>query len=180
MDGAVRVRFRVSTVVMADNSPTDPGPRGGNAGAGGQIANLTVKEAKFFSGGFEEFVEVQSVTGSVADTEAGLGPRFNSNSCASCHAHPAIGGTSPAINPQVSVAPPGEVDRSQVSKSSARMVRFARFVSRRWRCARSVHDRGLPGTPGNCTLSQPNFAGGKTGEPSDFASSSRSFGARPD
>jgi len=77
----------------------------GSAGAGGQIANLTLKESKFLSVGADEFEEVQSVTGSEADTEPGLGPQFNSNSCASCHAHPAIGGTSPAINPQVSVAP---------------------------------------------------------------------------
>jgi hypothetical protein len=103
--------FLFATVVMADNSPTDPGPRGGNAGAGGHIANLTVKEAKFFDTGADEFQEVQSVTGSVAGTEEGLGPRFNSNSCASCHAHPAIGGTSPATNPQVSVATQAQVNK---------------------------------------------------------------------
>ena len=149
--------FVFATVVMADNSPTDPGPRGGNAGAGGQIANLTVKEAKFFGGGFEEFVEVQSVTGSVAGTEAGLGPRFNSNSCASCHAHPAIGGTSPATNPQVSVGSPGEVSTLTALAiiASDGPVREVRFQT-----DGGVHDlftiTGLPGTPGNCTLSQPS------------------------
>src|SRR6185436_6903527 len=80
---------------------SDPGPRGGAAGAGARIAGLTTKEAKFFDAGLDEFQEVQSVSGSVADTEAGLGPRFNMNSCSSCHAHPAVGGTSPACNPQV-------------------------------------------------------------------------------
>jgi CxxC motif-containing protein (DUF1111 family) len=34
----------------------------------------------------------------------GLGPRFNSNSCSSCHAQPAVGGTSPTVNPQVQFA----------------------------------------------------------------------------
>ena len=29
----------------------------------------------------------------------GLGPRFNSNSCSSCHAYPAVGGSSPPSNP---------------------------------------------------------------------------------
>jgi CxxC motif-containing protein (DUF1111 family) len=152
--------FVFSTVVMAvDNSPTDPGPRGGNAGAGGQIANLTVKEAKFFDSGLEEFEEVQSVSGSVAGTEEGLGPRFNSNSCASCHAHPAIGGTSPATNPQVSVGSPGEVNTLTALSIIAPNgpVREVRFES-----DGGVHDlftiTGLPGTPGNCTLSQPEFA----------------------
>src|SRR5262245_7722596 len=96
--------FVFVAVVMADNGLTDPGPRGGNAGAGGQMANLTVKESKFFDAGLQEFGEVQSVDGSAEDTEEGLGPRFNSNSCVSCHAHPAAGGTSPQANPQVSMA----------------------------------------------------------------------------
>ena len=34
----------------------------------------------------------------------GLGPRFNLDSCGGCHAAPAIGGASPALNPQVAVA----------------------------------------------------------------------------
>jgi CxxC motif-containing protein (DUF1111 family) len=155
--------FVFSTLVMADNSPTDPGPRGGNAGAGGQIANLTLKEAKFFDTGANEFGEVQSPTGSVAGTEPGLGPRFNSNSCASCHAHPAIGGTSPAINPQVSVAPPAQVDL--VTSPSLQIISATGPVREvRFQPDGGVHDlftiAGLPGTPENCasTLSQPDFA----------------------
>src|SRR5262249_7603176 len=34
----------------------------------------------------------------------GLGPRFNMNQCAGCHAQPAPGGTSPFTNPQVAIA----------------------------------------------------------------------------
>ena len=34
----------------------------------------------------------------------GLGPRFNLDSCGGCHTQPAVGGSSPAINPQVEVA----------------------------------------------------------------------------
>jgi CxxC motif-containing protein (DUF1111 family) len=33
-----------------------------------------------------------------------LGPRFNLDGCAGCHSQPAIGGSSPAVNPQVAVA----------------------------------------------------------------------------
>src|SRR5262245_38271884 len=83
----------MSALVIAQN---DPGPRGDPAGAGGRIASLTVKESKFFDSGLDAFEEVQSVTGSAAGTEPGLGPRFNLNSCSGCHAHPAVGGTSPA------------------------------------------------------------------------------------
>src|SRR5260221_6881016 len=42
--------------------------------------------------------------GLIAGTEAGLGPRFNLNSCSGCHLQPAVGGSSPAVNPQVAVA----------------------------------------------------------------------------
>ena len=86
------------------NGPVDPGVRGGAVGAGAPMSGLTVKEGKFFDAGLDAFSETQSVLGTVPDTEAGLGPRFNSDSCVSCHAQPAIGGSSPSINPQVAAA----------------------------------------------------------------------------
>jgi len=156
--------FVFAVVVMAaDNSPTDPGPRAGNAGAGGRIAGLTVKESKFFDAGLDEFEEVQSVDGNAEDTEEGLGPRFNSNSCVSCHAHPAAGGTSPEVNPQFSVA------RDQANTlallgiiSPNGPVREVRFQT-----DGGVHDlftiADLPGTPAGCHLAQPDF-GGHLGE----------------
>src|SRR5436309_2396640 len=150
----------VSTLAMAQ---TDPGPRGGAAGAGGPIAGLTLKEGKFFDSGLDAFQEVASVTGSVAGTEPGLGPRFNLNSCAGCHAHPAVGGSSPADNPQFSVAPPGQLAQVSGFISSNGPVREVRFST-----DGGVHDLftivGLPGTPTGptppgCTISQPDFAG---------------------
>jgi CxxC motif-containing protein (DUF1111 family) len=83
---------------------TDLGPRGGAAGAGGPIPGLGNKEGQNFSRGQDAFEEVASVTGSINGTEGGLGPRYNLDSCAGCHVHPAIGGTSPTVNPQVAVA----------------------------------------------------------------------------
>ncbi|HUL41098.1 MAG TPA: hypothetical protein VLV32_04225, partial [Burkholderiales bacterium] len=56
------------------------------------------------------FTETDSVKGTFvssnfgAETGEGLGPRFNANSCAACHIQPAIGGTSPFINPQFAIA----------------------------------------------------------------------------
>jgi hypothetical protein len=69
----------------------DPGPRAGTPAAGGPVAGLT-SDANYmavFQKGSDQFQEAEAV----AD---GLGPRFNSNSCSSCHSQPAVGGTSPA------------------------------------------------------------------------------------
>lgn len=75
----------------------DPGVRTGPAGAGGPLPGLTADETTFFRDGLARFLEVDGV-------KEGLGPRFNSNSCVSCHAQPQPGGSSPAVNPQVAVA----------------------------------------------------------------------------
>ena len=84
----------------------DPGVRKGPAGAGGVLQGIASGslEQRVFAVGQEAFEEVGSVQGTIEDTEAGLGPRFNLDSCAGCHAHPAIGGSSPFVNPQVELA----------------------------------------------------------------------------
>jgi CxxC motif-containing protein (DUF1111 family) len=76
-----------------DQPARDPGVRGGPAGAGGPIAGLTAKELQFFTSGQANFAEVEAA----AD---GLGPVMKLDGCAGCHAQPASGGTSPAVNPQ--------------------------------------------------------------------------------
>jgi len=82
----------------------DPGVRMGPSGSGAMIPGLTPLEQSLFANAREIFQEAQSVQGSVPDTEAGLGPRFNLDSCSGCHAHPDIGGTSPFVNPQIGAA----------------------------------------------------------------------------
>ncbi|MGH7259481.1 MAG: di-heme oxidoredictase family protein [Nitrospiraceae bacterium] len=82
----------------------DPGVRPGPSGAGGMLPGLTELEQQLFSDAREAFQEVQSVQGTIPDTDAGLGPRFNLDSCAGCHVQPDVGGTSPAVNPQVNMA----------------------------------------------------------------------------
>ena len=79
----------------------DPGVRGGAPGAGGPLNNLTADESVFFQDGVNRFAEVETVTGG---NNIGLGPRFNSNQCLSCHLQPAPGGTSPAQNPLIQIA----------------------------------------------------------------------------
>jgi hypothetical protein len=89
------------TSAQTVKAPVDPGVRGGAAGAGNPLNNLTADEKTFFQDGFTRFIAVEVVQGG---SNNGLGPRFNSNQCLSCHAQPAPGGTSPAQNPLIAVA----------------------------------------------------------------------------
>jgi CxxC motif-containing protein (DUF1111 family) len=91
----------VCTIGHAAEGPIDPGVRGGSPGAGGPLSGLTQDEMAFFKDGLTRFVTIESVSGG---RNNGLGPRFNSNSCLSCHAQPSVGGSSPASNPLVAVA----------------------------------------------------------------------------
>ena len=54
---------------------SDPGVRGGLAGAGGPINGLTARQLEFFQTGKDEFEEADGVA-------EGLGPRMNLDSCA--------------------------------------------------------------------------------------------------
>jgi CxxC motif-containing protein (DUF1111 family) len=165
----------LSTLAIAQPPLADPGPRLGAAGAGNPIAGLTLKETKFFDAGLDEFQEIASVTGSVPGTEEGLGPRFNMIGCATCHAHPAVGGTSPADNPQVNAtnplfATPENALQIQplilqgiLSPSGpVREVRFGGFPT----SDGGVHDlftiKGMPGTPTGCTITPVDFGAHST------------------
>jgi hypothetical protein len=83
------------------STPVDPGVRGGPAGAGAPLNGLTADETAFFQDGRARFAEVESVT---EGANNGLGPRFNSNQCLSCHSQPNAGGSSAAQNPLLAVA----------------------------------------------------------------------------
>src|ERR1700694_3080665 len=96
---------------IAVSTAIDPGPRGGLVGAGGALAGLGTDEVNFFQAARTRFQEVQSVSGGI-EPSSGLGPTFNGNSCAACHAEPAVGGTSPhpklgfvrTANPEIAFA----------------------------------------------------------------------------
>jgi CxxC motif-containing protein (DUF1111 family) len=81
--------------------PMDPGVRGGATGAGGPLPGLIADESAFFKDGLARFADIEVVKGG---NNNGLGPRFNSNQCLSCHAQPAGGGSSPARNPMIAIA----------------------------------------------------------------------------
>jgi CxxC motif-containing protein (DUF1111 family) len=138
--------------------PTDPGVRGGAPAVGQAIDGLTAGEADFFTrSGQPIFSEIENVVN-------GLGPRFNFNSCAGCHAFPAVGGSSPALNPlvdQASVVAPGNTVPAFLSLSGP--IREARFVSNSDGTPDGgVHDVftivGRQDSPPNCAITQPDFS----------------------
>jgi CxxC motif-containing protein (DUF1111 family) len=75
----------------------DPGPRTGSNNTGQPFASLQSADLAAFNAGKETFLEVDTVP-------TGLGPRFNGDSCAACHAQPVTGGSSPSVNPQIAMA----------------------------------------------------------------------------
>ena len=81
--------------------PVDPGVRGGPPGGVAPLKGLTADEMAFFQDGLVRFMEIEVVS---KGSTNGLGPRFNSNQCFSCHSQPDAGGSSPAKNPLFAVA----------------------------------------------------------------------------
>jgi len=137
------------------NAQTDPGPRAGPPAAGGQINGLNQNQAQAFLDGQTRFNEVEDVPNN------GLGPRFNSNSCVSCHAQPAEGGSSPANNPQVEFANSRNSLPSFITASGP--VREARFIrNSNGASDGSVHAlfviTGRSDAPSGCNITQENFS----------------------
>lgn len=159
-------------------SQSDPGVRGGPAGAGGALAGLSSNEVAFFNGALKRFQEIDSVSGTLT-SGSGLGPRFNADSCATCHAQPAVGGTSPVgTNPQVGLATEyGARNRVPSFIFNGGPVREARFILQTDSNGNllnaadgGVHDLYVitgrsdatnqpnpDGTAITCNISQPNF-----------------------
>ena len=149
--------FGCSAENPVDPSTTarDPGVRGGAAAAGAPLTGLTTAELAFFNAGKEDFEEEESVA-------EGLGPTMNLGSCGGCHLQPAIGGTSPAVNPQVAFASANGATNTVPSfitlKGSIREVRFV--LNPDATPDGGVHDlftiTGRADAPG-CVLPQPDF-----------------------
>jgi mono/diheme cytochrome c family protein len=135
------------------SSAHDPGVRGGAPAAGQPLPGLTPQELEYFNAGLADFAEAEEV-------DEGMGPRMNLDSCGGCHAQPAIGGTSPAINPQVAFA--GTNDKLPSFLQIDGPVREVRFVKNPDGTADGgVHAlftiNGRPGADG-CSIDQPDFA----------------------
>jgi CxxC motif-containing protein (DUF1111 family) len=138
----------------------DPGVRGGAPGAGNAIAGLDpTTQSPAFTEGQTRFQDIESVVPN------GLGPRFNAESCAQCHANPAVGGTSPLVNPQVADAThlggKNVVPSFILPNGPVREVRFKKNPD--GTADGGVHDlyvitgrSDLP-QPNGCNIAQPDF-----------------------
>jgi CxxC motif-containing protein (DUF1111 family) len=125
---------------------------------------LSPDEQSFFNQAIQDFMEIDSVSGSISgESGSGLGPTFNGNSCAQCHAHPSVGGSSPTPNPQVGLASLDGAQNSIPSFITANgPVREARFIKN----ADGSLDGGVHGLytiagrsdAEGCSIAQPNFA----------------------
>ena len=154
------------------HAQNDPGPRPGPAAAGSFYPTLNSNEQGFFGQAQLRFQEVDSVSGGIAgETGVGLGPTFNGNSCALCHAQPTIGGSSPGLsspqnpiaNPQVALSTLDGATNAVPSFITADgPVREARFI----KTSTGALDGGVHGLytitgrsdAVGCTLAQPDFA----------------------
>ena len=147
--------LETDTVSSQSSRAHDPGVRGGEPGAGLPLPGLTRRQLAFFNAGKEEFEEQEGA-------EEGLGPTMNLDSCGGCHAQPAVGGTSPRLNPQVAFAGRlGARNRVPSFITAHGPVREARFVKN----ADGTPDGGVHAlftiagrsdAPG-CVLAQPEF-----------------------
>jgi CxxC motif-containing protein (DUF1111 family) len=139
------------------HAETDPGIRGGAAGAGQPLGGLTQAQFNFFAVGATAFNQTFSVP-------QGLGPRFNALGCGGCHAAPALGGSAPAVNPQVAAASQnGAQNIVPPFITQAGPVREVRFVnnpdgSRDGGVHQLFTIRGRTDAPAGCNIAQEDFA----------------------
>jgi CxxC motif-containing protein (DUF1111 family) len=156
--------------------PKDPGVRGIAVNAGQPLASVATSPgaSDFFANGLLRFQEIESVQGGANN---GLGPRFNSNQCSSCHSQPAAGGSSPNANVFPFIGPNPEtlvysLDGAENTLPSfitpngpVREVRFPFFLNSNGSVSSTpdggVHDLFVisgRSDAGSCNIQQPNFA----------------------
>lgn len=150
---------------------TDPGVQSGNRGTGASIISSAGDAngyGAFFEDGLNRFQEVETVSNS---SNTGLGPRFNSNQCSSCHAQPAVGGSGAAVNPQFQfgsdgVAPDDAMPSFITADGPTREARFPFFFNSNGTVDTSSPNGGVEdiftvtgrSDAGGCSLAQPPFA----------------------
>ncbi|HEX5227374.1 MAG TPA: di-heme oxidoredictase family protein [Bryobacteraceae bacterium] len=152
----------------------------GNEGAG-QVLHQAGTAAAFWFKTIASFGQVASVDGAVDSatgnpTIRGLGPSYNGTSCFSCHAHPAIGGSSPGPgtpgftqNPQLAMAKAlnaaNPADYSSFLTPNG-PVREVRFIVNETDPSRRTIDGGVHGlftvqgrsdAPAGCLAQQPDI-----------------------
>jgi CxxC motif-containing protein (DUF1111 family) len=169
---------------------TDPGVQSASRGTGGTIINPAHDPnsfTAFFQDGLTRFQVVETVSNSA---NTGLGPRFNSNSCSSCHAQPAVGGSGAAVNPQFSFASDGVAPGSTTpyfitANGPTREARFPFFFNANGSANTSAPNGGVEdlftvtgrSDAGSCNLPQPSFAAAEAANNIIFRIPTPTFGA---
>ena len=154
-----------------DPQAVDPGVQTGSRGTGGTIINPNEDPTgytAFFDDGLSRFKTVETVSNSA---NTGLGPRFNSNQCSSCHAFPSVGGSGAAANPQFQfvsdgVAPDSTTPSFISANGPTREARFPFFFNSNGTVNTSAPNGGVEdlftvtgrADAGSCSLRQPPFA----------------------
>ena len=177
---AMRAARAVSLIAFAAlcaaptvSAQTDPGVQSGNRGTGAAFSSVQLNSPSgilsFFADGQTRFQAVESVSGSPTNNN-GLGPRFNSNSCSSCHAQPAVGGSGPASNPQAQFTSngvaPGNTTPSFITPTGPTLeARFPFFFNSNGTVNYNAPNGGVEdlftvsgrSDAGSCNLPQPSF-----------------------
>jgi CxxC motif-containing protein (DUF1111 family) len=166
----------------------DPGVQTASRNTGAGVASLSTTDGsqQFFTNGQTRFTNVETVANSA---NVGLGPRFNSNSCVSCHSQPAVGGSGPATNAQAAFAKSAVAPRSTTpyfitATGPTREARFPFFFEDGSVDTSApnggVEDlftvTGRSDAPG-CTLSQPPFQEAREANNIIFRIPTPTFGA---
>ncbi len=167
--GAFLLAVSFATVTLGQFSAHDPGVRGGTVDAGQSLGSLQTSDPYygFFTNGLARFNEMDGVAN-------GLGPRFNTNQCASCHAQPNVGGSSPSTaafpflgpNPETQFASAHNILPSFITPDGpVREARFKFALNRDGSLSNTpdggVHDLFVitdRSDAGGCVLKQPDFA----------------------
>lgn len=172
----------------------DPGVQSANRGTGAALSAVQSNDNghnpglfAFFQDGQSRFQDVESVSGGANN---GLGPRFNSNSCVSCHAQPAIGGSGPAVNPQFAFAgssvAPNDTRPSFITQNGpTREARFPFFFNPDGSANTNSPNGGVEtiftvsgrADAGTCSLPQPSFAAAAAANNLIFRIPTPTFGA---
>ena len=164
------VLFFASTI----SAQTDPGVQSGNRGTGAAFSSVQLNSPSgilaFFTDGQTRFQDVESVSGSPTGNN-GLGPRFNSNSCSSCHTQPAVGGSGGPSNPEAQftsngVAPDNTTPSFITPNGPTLEARFPFFFNSNGTVNTNAPNGGVEdlftvtgrSDAGSCNLPQPSFA----------------------
>jgi CxxC motif-containing protein (DUF1111 family) len=141
----------------------DPGVRHAATDNGPPVAlaGLASDELAYFEDGMARFDTVEVVSGAIQRQGNGLGPRFNSNQCSSCHSQPYMGGSSPARNPLLRVASADGASNSIPWFITANgPIREVRFVESNGAYDGGVHNLFVVSgrsDAGACNITQPTF-----------------------